>query len=828
MNFYYKLLGLFSSLFLTSILSFSQCVTCGNGVVDAGETNLNCPQDVSHSATCTSPCAQPTSFESVAGTRVSLDFTGTTTFSTAGLPAGWSFAGAPTATTAGALPAADAYGAKAGLVQPNCSGSCTATNGFCIGNLANTQAVGGGGASGKLGANFDGRANINANLSYAVLRGQSNPTLVSQTFNFASVESFKIQFWLFPSETSCGQTNSWGSCVGNQAFLDFSGNGGTNWTQIMTMDLSSASTDMAFNNSTNTKWLTESAWSRVCLTVFKSSSSPGNFYPAATGTTSASGIMMNSTFFTANFKFRIRYSQTASCTSGITTTNPGRYLAIDYPVITSGTECIPCGLSFSNMCGYGQDNNDDGVGGSGTSTTVVFGTTRRGVNNAERGVEIMTSQAADFTSQNLSGSNFASNFDLCNPEGGDQQCLDWEANNNFYSAVYEVISDIELPTSSINVQYYKGTTPQSFGLSKVTTAGKTASIGWRYSGTRFVSCGSTSDLNPGCNGYYFLTNSLPTQFARGFYALAHNSTGQSWSYYGASSASHYFSGPVFAPISRPDTVTGSPNYVVCDNGNPVFNGLVDYCFTSTGMSGSPTLSIVGPNGFSETLVSGVNGTTPIVDLGDYTITAATPNSPIQCVDCSRSVCVTITALDLDICNTPLAVELIDFTGIEKDRKVKLSWSTHHEENNDYFEVERSVDGLHYELICSEDGSGTTSSVKSYVCEDVSPILNSTNYYRLSQTDLDGTRSILKTIAVNCPGADELQFVSIGNNDFILSVDAKEFKNARFIIYDLQASKIVEGALNDGQEIVHLNELNQPIVIKVLGEKTILGKRFVLN
>lgn len=36
----------------------------------------------------------------------------TTTYSTAGLPAGWTFDGAPTATTAGTLPVADAFGAK--------------------------------------------------------------------------------------------------------------------------------------------------------------------------------------------------------------------------------------------------------------------------------------------------------------------------------------------------------------------------------------------------------------------------------------------------------------------------------------------------------------------------------------------------------------------------------------------------------------------------------------------------------------------------------------------------------------------------------------------
>ena len=123
-------------------LAFGQCPTCGNGIQDPGETTLNCPNDVPHNATCISPCTQPTAFETAVGVRDAYDFSGTTTFGAAALPAGWSFAGAPSATTSGTIPAADAYGAKGGLVQPNCSGSCTSTNGFCIGNLANSIADG--------------------------------------------------------------------------------------------------------------------------------------------------------------------------------------------------------------------------------------------------------------------------------------------------------------------------------------------------------------------------------------------------------------------------------------------------------------------------------------------------------------------------------------------------------------------------------------------------------------------------------------------------------------------------------------------------------------
>jgi len=779
-----------------TIHGFSQCPDCGNGTTDAGETNANCPQDISHSAGCASPCAQPTAFETAGGVRDAYDFVGTTTFTTSGLPAGWSFAGGPTASTAGTLPAADAYGAKAGLIQPNCSGSCTGTNGFCIGNLANSVAVGTGGTNGKLGANFDGRANVSQNLSYAVLRGQSSPTLVSPTYNLSAVEGFKIQFWLNPSETGCGQSNSWSSCTGNVAYLDFSTNG-TSWTQILTMNLSSANSDMCTNNNTNTLWMSDGKWSRVCLTVFKSTLSPGNFYTAATASSAASGIMVNSSYFTSAFRYRIRYVQSASCTSGIAATNPGRYLAIDYPVFTSGNQMIPCGISFSNMCGYGADTNDDGVGSSSsTSSSVAFSTVKRSVNQAELGVEILTSQTAAFAAQNLSGSAFATNYDLCNAEGGDRQCIDWRTNTNFYTAVYECIADWEAPSSTgINVQYFKGTTPQSVGMTKVTTAGKTAALGWRYSANRIVSCGASSDLNAGCNGYSFLSGSLPTQFGRGFYGLATNALGESWTYYGATSCSHYFNGPFFSPIAVPDTVSsGAGNYITCSSGVPVFTGVVDYCSNPVGFTGNAQLAITGPNGFSETIASGATGTTPIVDPGSYVITAMPPSDPVQCLDCGRSVCITVTSADLDPCSALLPVELLSFkAGCDQDA-IAVEWCTASEKDNEQFTLEQSVDGLSFKTISLQKGQGNSGQKQCYRFRAESH--GDINYFRLQQTDRDKRSARSEMISVpSCQSHRSITLTNDGTGTLGILMSSGVAQELKVYVHDVLGSLVQEEAVH---------------------------------
>lgn len=743
--------------------SFAQCPTCGNGIVDAGETSLNCPSDVPREASCISPCAQPGAAETAAGTRVSLDFTGTTTFSQTGLPSGWNFGSAATATTASTLATAgtDAYGAKAGLVQPN--GTTTGLNGFCIGNIANSATVGSGGTGGKLGANFDGRANIAQNASYAVLRGTGNPTIVSPSYNMSGVEGFKIQFWAATSETSCSQSNSWGGCTGNNAYLDFSSNGGTSWTQIMTLNTSSSNTDMCTSNSSNTIWLKDGIWSRICLTVFKSNTASGNYYLAANGSSAASGMMVSSAYFTNSFQFRVRYVQSANCTGTPTTLNPGRYLAVDYPVVTSGNEMIPCGISFANMCGYGFDNNDDGVGSSTLTTSdIAFGSLKRSVNHAERGVEIFNSQSTTFGSNNGSGSNFTTNYDLCNAEGGDQQCVDWQGNNNSYAAVYECVTDWE--TSGISLAYYKGSTPQSVSMTKVATAGKTAAIGWRHTTTLYSNCGSTSDLNAGCNGYLFRTGSLPTQFARVFYQLGTNSLGQSWSFYGSTTCINYFNGPVFSPIAIPTVLPASPNYTICNGTDLVFTADVDYCNTSS-FTGSATVSITGPGGFSETINGGSTGTTPITLAGEYILTGHTPDSPAQCLDCGRSICVTVAQTDIESCLSALPVGLRNFRLQSNQSDVELFWETESEANSDRFEIERSGNGNDFVRIGSTPAKGNSSDLHYYRYPDSEP-LNGISYYRLKMIDLNGN-SRYSSIISNKLNKTEIQIVPNPNNGSFL-------------------------------------------------------------
>lgn len=100
---------------------------------------------------------------------------------------------------------------------------------------------------------------------------------------------------------------------------------------------------------------------------------------------------------------------------------------------------------------------------------------------------------------------------------------------------------------------------------------------------------------------------------------------------------------------------------------------------------------------------------------------------------------------------PLPIELLEFVAMPLGNAVELSWVTLSELNNDYFTVERSTTGVEFEEIGTVKGAGTTFEREDYKYLDASPYVG-ISYYRLKQTDFDGTVSFseIARIDLNAP------------------------------------------------------------------------------
>jgi hypothetical protein len=103
---------------------------------------------------------------------------------------------------------------------------------------------------------------------------------------------------------------------------------------------------------------------------------------------------------------------------------------------------------------------------------------------------------------------------------------------------------------------------------------------------------------------------------------------------------------------------------------------------------------------------------------------------------------------------PLPVELLHFDAEPHGSVVNLNWSTGSERDNDHFTVERSADGIFFTDLLQVPGVVQSSHLRHYAEVDRQP-LPGLSYYRLRQTDRDGTATWSRTVAVHRPGARTL-------------------------------------------------------------------------
>ncbi len=97
--------------------------------------------------------------------------------------------------------------------------------------------------------------------------------------------------------------------------------------------------------------------------------------------------------------------------------------------------------------------------------------------------------------------------------------------------------------------------------------------------------------------------------------------------------------------------------------------------------------------------------------------------------------------------SPLPIELLSFDAIMNNKHVDITWSTATETNNDYYTIEKSKDGIHFEPLSILDAAGNSSSIINYKDIDTNPF-EGISYYRLKQTDFNGTFTYSKIVAVN--------------------------------------------------------------------------------
>jgi hypothetical protein len=130
--------------------------------------------------------------------------------------------------------------------------------------------------------------------------------------------------------------------------------------------------------------------------------------------------------------------------------------------------------------------------------------------------------------------------------------------------------------------------------------------------------------------------------------------------------------------------------------------------------------------------------------------------------------------------TPIAlpIELLTFDGVSNNGYNSLCWSTSSETNNDYFSIEKTLDGNTYNVVGIVNGSGNSQILNKYELKDFN-VEKVINYYRLKQTDFDGNYKYSDLISIDNRGNSTPTLIKVVNT---LGQEVDEYTNGVYMFY----------------------------------------------
>ena len=171
--------------------------------------------------------------------------------------------------------------------------------------------------------------------------------------------------------------------------------------------------------------------------------------------------------------------------------------------------------------------------------------------------------------------------------------------------------------------------------------------------------------------------------------------------------------------------------------------------------------------------------------------------------------------------------------MRNNKEVICTWQTASELNNDYFEIERSVDGSlpacqtcpgvvgRFTAIGKVKGNGTSNMVNSYQFTDVSLLdfarsdkannkqqTSNILYYRLKQVDFDGksTLSDVRVVNLKQPNNDWNIYPNPTTNELHIETTGTEKFDVQ--LFDITGKKVMENILFTNTTYINTSSLYQ--------------------
>lgn len=163
-------------------------------------------------------------------------------------------------------------------------------------------------------------------------------------------------------------------------------------------------------------------------------------------------------------------------------------------------------------------------------------------------------------------------------------------------------------------------------------------------------------------------------------------------------------------------------------------------------------------------------------------------------------------------SAPLAIDLISFNAHKNSHnQVVLQWQTASETNTDYFEIERSPDGVQWNRLFKTNGNRYSSTLKNYQTIDPNP-LQGISYYRLKELDFAGHAWYSEPVSIKIEKHSMLAFPNPCHD--LITITSTDKGLDKIKLYDLYGNdlseKIESKRIHTHKVTLDLSRLNRGI------------------
>ncbi len=145
----------------------------------------------------------------------------------------------------------------------------------------------------------------------------------------------------------------------------------------------------------------------------------------------------------------------------------------------------------------------------------------------------------------------------------------------------------------------------------------------------------------------------------------------------------------------------------------------------------------------------------------------------------------------------LPVNMVSFSAVESQQRIKLNWQTATETNNEFFTIERSTNQNQWVELKKVKGAGTSTDLHNYETYDESPV-SGTSYYRIKQTDFNGNTTYSETRSVKYEsknkGLSVFPVPNLGNTITINGIS--NFRNHELQVVNAAGARVYANSLTN--------------------------------